>query len=108
MEMENKLKWGLTYFDQFILSMSSLQMTYLNIRAANGVKSPHLESYEVLEKMKEFESNTEVKPMAVYAYGRVMCLYIRAVRTGSWALHLSALEEFVTYFFALDKLIMPG
>ena len=34
----------------------------------------------------------------------VMCWYIRAVRTGSWALHLSALERFVTYFFALDKL----
>ena len=33
-----------------------------------------------------------------------MCLYIRAVRTGNWALHLSALEEFVAYFFALDKL----
>ena len=33
----------------------------------------------------------------------VMCLYIRAVRTGT-ALHLSALEEFVKYFFAGDKL----
>ena len=34
----------------------------------------------------------------------VMCGYIRAVRTGNWALHLSALERFVTNFFALDKL----
>ena len=34
----------------------------------------------------------------------VMCLYIRAVRTSNWALYLSALEEFVRYFFALDKL----
>ena len=34
----------------------------------------------------------------------VMCWYIRAVRTGNWALRLSALEGFVTYFFALDKL----
>ena len=33
----------------------------------------------------------------------VMCWYIRAVRTGNWALHISALERFVTYFFALDK-----
>ena len=33
----------------------------------------------------------------------VMCLYIRAVRTGNWALHISALEEFDTYFFPLDK-----
>ena len=34
----------------------------------------------------------------------VMCLYIRAIRPGNWALHLFALEEFVTYFFALDKI----
>ena len=34
----------------------------------------------------------------------VMCWYIRAVRTGNWALHFSALERFVTYIFALDKL----
>ena len=34
----------------------------------------------------------------------VMCLYIRAVRTCNGALHLSALEGFVKYFFALDKL----
>ena len=33
-----------------------------------------------------------------------MLVYIRAVRTGNWALHLSALERFVSYFFALDKL----
>ena len=33
-----------------------------------------------------------------------MCWYIRAVRPGNWTLHLSALERFVTYFFALDKL----
>ena len=34
----------------------------------------------------------------------VMCLYIRDARTANWALHLSALAEFVKYFFALDKL----
>ena len=37
--------------------MSSLLTTYHNICAANGVKSPHLESHEVLEKMEEFKSN---------------------------------------------------
>ena len=51
---------GVTYFDQLILSMS-LQTTYHNIRAANGVRSPPLELHEVLEK--EFESNPKVKPM---------------------------------------------
>ena len=41
--------------------MSSLQQTYHNIRAANGVKSPHIESHEVPEK--EFESNSQAKHM---------------------------------------------
>ena len=83
-----KLAWGLTYFDQFIWSMSSLQMTYMyhNMLAANGLKSPHLESYEVLEK--EFESKPQVKPMhkAIRQYMHmvgVMCLYIRDVRTAN-------------------------
>ena len=34
----------------------------------------------------------------------VMCFYIRAVWTGHWALHFYALEIFVKYPFALDKL----
>ena len=54
-----KMAWGVTYFDQIILSMSSLQTTYHNIRAANGVRSPPLELHEVLEK--EFESNLCIK-----------------------------------------------
>ena len=76
-----KLTWGLTYFDQFILSMSSLQTTYDNIRAANGVKSIHLEAHEVLEKMKEFESNPQVKPMhkAISQYIHM----VRALGTGN-------------------------
>ena len=62
-------------------------MTYNNIRAVDGVKSPHLESHGVVEKMKEFESNPQVKPMhkATRQYMHmvgVMCLCIRAVRTG--------------------------
>ena len=82
------MTWGLTYFDQFILSMSSLQTTYHNICAANGVKSAHLESHVELEKMMEFESKPQVKPMhkAIRQYMHmvgVMCLYIRAVRTGN-------------------------
>ena len=52
------MAWGVTYFDQSILSMSSLQTTYHNIPAANGVSSLPLESHEVLEM--EFESNPQV------------------------------------------------
>ena len=75
------------------------------MRAANGVKGPHLQLYEVLEKMKEFESNPQVKYMlkAIRQYMHMvvaMGLYIRAVRTGNSALHLSALEEFVKLNYA--------
>ena len=41
--------------------MSSLQTIYHNICPAYGVKSPHLESHEVLERIKEFESHFQVK-----------------------------------------------
>ena len=102
------MAWGVTYFDQIILSITSLQTTYHNIHATNGVRSPPLESHEVLEK--EFESNPKVKPMhkAIRQYMHmvgVMCLYIRDARTANLALNLSALAEFIKYFFALDKLI---
>ena len=74
---------GVTYFDQIILSMSPLLTTHHNISAVNGVRSPPLESHEVLEK--EFESNPRVKPMHetiqyMHMVG-VMCLYTRDART---------------------------
>ena len=52
---------GVTYFEQIILSVSSLLTTYYNISAVSGVRSPPLESHEVLEK--EFESIHQMKPM---------------------------------------------
>ena len=78
--------WGVTYFEQIILSMSSLQTTYHNNRAANCVRSPPLESHEVLEK--EFESNPKVKSMhkSIRQYMHmvgVTCLYIRDARTAN-------------------------
>ena len=80
------MAWGATYFDRIILSMSSLQTTYHNIRAANGVRGPPLESHEVLEK--EFESNPQVKPMhkAIGQYMHMVgdiCLYIRDAQTAN-------------------------
>ena len=68
--------------------MSSLQTTYHNTLAANGVKSTYLESLEVFKKMKVFESNPQVKPMrkAISQHMHIvgaMCMYIRDVRTGN-------------------------
>ena len=71
-------KWhlGVTYFDQLILSMS-LQTTYHNKRAANGVRSPPLELHEVLEK--EFESNPQVKHMhkAIRQYMHIVGVMVK-------------------------------
>ena len=80
------MAWGITYFDQIILSMSSLQITYHNSRAANGVRGPPLELHKLLEK--EFEPNPQVKPMHkairqnMHMVG-IMCLYIRVARTAN-------------------------
>ena len=63
-------------------------MEKTDIGAAYGVKSPYLVSHEVLKKMKELESNPQVKPthktirQYMHMVG-VMFLYMRAVRTGS-------------------------
>ena len=56
--------------------MSSLQTTYHNICAANGVKSPHLESHVVLEKMKEFESHPQVKRSGSICIWLELCVSI--------------------------------
>ena len=64
----------------------------------------------VLEKMKEFDSNPQVKPrhkafrQYMHMVG-VMCLHIRAVQTGNLALHSSDLGKFVKYVWVLDTLM---
>ena len=52
--MEKKLTWGLAYFENVFVTNDIL---HNNIGAANCDKSPHLESHDVLKKMKEFESH---------------------------------------------------
>ena len=81
-----KMAWGVTYIDQIILNMFLLQTSYHNIRAANGVRSPLLESHELLEK--EFESNPQVTPMhkAIRQYMHmvgVMCSNIGDAQTAN-------------------------
>ena len=56
--------------------MSSLRTTYHNICASSGVKGPHLESHEVLEKMKECESNPQVKRSGSICIWLELCVCI--------------------------------
>ena len=67
-----------------------------------------LESLDVIEKMKIFEEdNSRVPEFRVFrCYMRMimeMLLFIRAVRTGDWRLHLTSLQMFTKYFFAHDR-----
>ena len=64
-----------------------------------------LESMEIMKKMKEFEESPENSPMFMVFrqyMGMVleMLMFIRAVRTANWELHLEALEIFTKYFLA--------
>lgn len=68
-----------------------------------------LESLDVIEKMKIFEEdNSQVPEFRVFRYYMrmimEMLLFIRAVRTGDWRLHLTSLQMFTKYFFAHDRI----
>ncbi|KAK3753092.1 hypothetical protein QZH41_010830, partial [Actinostola sp. cb2023] len=63
----------------------------------------------ILDKMKAFDEVHDNNPMfkVFHHYMQMvleMLMFIRAVRTGDWVLHLKALELFTKYFFAHDRL----
>ena len=68
-----------------------------------------LESMQIMEKMESFNAARRKRPLfrVFHNYMQMimeMLLFIQAVRTGDWELHLTALEIFTKYFFAHDKL----
>ena len=78
-----------------------------NINAANERMGNTITSLKVIEKMSAFDKSNEKRPMfkVMRQYMRMvieMLVFIRAVRTGNWNLHLIALAKFVRYFFAHD------
>ncbi|MES9880238.1 MAG: hypothetical protein ABW185_05080 [Sedimenticola sp.] len=79
------------------------------------VKSEHLQmcniicSQNVMEKMHAFDKAKSEQPLfcVMRHYMEMilqMLMFIRAVRTGNWELHLVALEMFTKYFFAHDRI----
>lgn len=85
-------------------SSEGVQVAEAHQRIVNAV-----ESMEIMKKMKEFDESHENSPMfKVFRQymGMVleMLMFIRAVRTANWELHLEALEIFTKYFFAHDRL----
>lgn len=68
-----------------------------------------MESLHILEEMEAFNSSNANKPMfrVVCQYMKMvldMMAFVRAVRTGNWESHLTALEVFTKFFFAHDQL----
>ena len=67
-----------------------------------------VESMDIMKKMDEFDERHANNPMLkVFRHYMAMVLemmFIRAVRTANWKLHLQALEIFTKYFFAHDRL----
>lgn len=67
------------------------------------------EKWSVYEKMKAFDqANDQIPEFKVFrSYMRMvmeMMVFITAVRTGNWELHLKAIEVFTKYLFAHDRL----
>ena len=68
-----------------------------------------IENQRLLEKMTKFDVRRDQHPLfkVTRQYMRMvtkMLLFIRAVRTADWKLHLQALEVFTKYFFTHDRL----
>lgn len=79
------------------------------VKEAHAAMLEEMSSVNLVEHMISFEAENETHPLFV-----VMCnymkmvmtmnLFIRAVRTGNWELHLLSLGLFTKHFFALDML----
>ena len=68
-----------------------------------------VESMDIMKRMAEFDRQHINNPMFKVSR-QYMCMilemmmFIRAVRTANWSLHLQALEIFTKYFFVHDRL----
>ena len=66
-------------------------------------------SLDIVNQMGRFDEHVTNNPLAraIRQYMQMVLeilMYIRAVWTGDWKLHLDTTEVFVKYFFAHDKL----
>ena len=79
-----------------------------DIKARHEELGKTITSTEVAAKMEQFDADNEDSPLFKFTRGYMAMvmemMFIRAVRTGDWNLHLEALQLFVKYFFAHDML----
>lgn len=79
------------------------------IKEVHGKLVQTIESMQVVKKMEMFDARQDKIPLFKFTRQCMrmvmeMMSFIRAVRTGNWALHLEALQLFTKYFFAHDRL----
>ena len=80
-----------------------------DITAKHEELAQTITSTELAAKMEQFDADHEDRPLFMFTRGYMamvmeMMMFIRAVRTGDWDLHLEAVQLFVKYFFAHDML----
>ena len=80
------------------------------VKGAHSTLMDTIVSEKLMDEMAQFDSRNESRPLpfVIRQYMNMvmeMMLFIRAVRTGDWELHLLALETFTKHFFAHDKLV---
>ena len=79
------------------------------VQKAHAKMVEAIQSSDVMARMKAFDITCDkISEFQVFRhYMRMvmeMILFITAVRTGDWLLHLTALNSFMKYFFAFDRL----
>ena len=77
------------------------------VQDAHSKLQKAINDLEILQLMKSFTEQQGPLGKAMLQYMQMvleMAMYIRAVRTANWELHLEATECFLKYFFAHDKL----
>ena len=79
------------------------------VKAASKNVVEQLKLFDYMGRMKTFEEGRNHIPMfkVFLCYMQMVMdvmVFIRAVRTGDWLLHLSSLQAFTKYFFAYDRI----
>ena len=80
---------------------------YEDVQVAHSDFTQALNTLGISQQMETFDESHGALGKALICYMQMvleMMMYIRAVRTGNWRLHLHATEAFIKYFFAHDKL----
>lgn len=86
---------------EFVVQNNTTEVTSCHVKLNN------LMEQNIGSELEAFDNTLEHQPRFFRNYMNMfenLLLFVRASRQGHWELHLSALNEFVKYFFAHDQL----